>query len=297
MQHIIESYSFIQSAFACLQRVQDYLKLEQGNEFTFEDVPSDRIDELSREASRSKTSYLFSRLGRGAIDLFNVSITRHGQNQPLFTGVSVHIDPSDIVTVVGATGSGKTAILEFLLSQVASARRSIYLKPGTAGYCPHRPWIENKSIRDNIIGQGRVDENWYESVIHACSLRQDLEAFPEGDRTMAGSNGAVLSGGQKHRVVSSFSGCATSRTIGKGLTISPQALARALYARPRYLIVDDIFAAIDRKSFVDVAWRVFGPLGLAKSYGITTILVTYLCRFSSLSSPATFANGINSAGH
>ncbi len=56
-------------------------------------------------------------------------------------------------------------------------------------------------MRANILGPREFDGPWYEAVLHACLLEDDLKALPGGDGCLLGSKGLVLSGGQKSRVV------------------------------------------------------------------------------------------------
>lgn len=75
-------------------------------------------------------------------------------------------------------------------------------------YCAQTPWLVNESILKNICGLTElslINEAWYDSVIHACALDEDIKLLPEGDRTIIGSRGLTLSGGQKQRLVSNIS--------------------------------------------------------------------------------------------
>lgn len=62
------------------------------------------------------------------------------------------------------------------------------------------PWIQNKSIRDNILFNSKLDKARYIRTIEACQLERDLEILPAGDSTEIGEKGINLSGGQKARV-------------------------------------------------------------------------------------------------
>src|SRR6185436_16738598 len=85
------------------------------------------------------------------------------------------------------------------------------------------PWIENASLKDNILFGLPLLPERYEAVLDACALKQDLEILEDGDQTEIGANGINLSGGQRWRVT----------------------LARALYSRAGILVMDDIFSAVD----------------------------------------------------
>ncbi|KAF9243735.1 hypothetical protein BU15DRAFT_71860 [Melanogaster broomeanus] len=111
--------------------------------------------------------------------------------------------------VVGPTGAGKTSMLMALLDGVA--------------YAAQESWVQNETIRENILFGTAFDEARYKKVIYQCSLERDLELFEAGDRTEVGEKGLTLSGGQKARVT----------------------LARAVYSYAQILLLDDVLAALD----------------------------------------------------
>lgn len=71
-------------------------------------------------------------------------------------------------------------------------------------YCAQQSWLENRTIRHNIVGASPWDRKWYSAIRVACCLDPDLEQLEKGDQTRVGSKGVNLSGGQKQRVVSNF---------------------------------------------------------------------------------------------
>ncbi len=62
------------------------------------------------------------------------------------------------------------------------------------------PWIQNQTIKDNILFGLAYDEAKYKETIKICELKRDLEILPAGDRTEIGEKGINLSGGQKARI-------------------------------------------------------------------------------------------------
>ena len=67
-------------------------------------------------------------------------------------------------------------------------------------YVAQQAWIQNLSLRDNILfGQDLILEK-YRTILEGCSLISDLEILDKGDETEIGENGINLSGGQKQRV-------------------------------------------------------------------------------------------------
>ena len=73
--------------------------------------------------------------------------------------------------------------------------------PDSMSFCGQTPWLVNKSIQQNILGQSLFDAPWYSEVVRACALVEDLRSYSAGDRTLVGSKGITLSGGQKQRIV------------------------------------------------------------------------------------------------
>lgn len=94
---------------------------------------------------------------------------------------------------------------------------------GTAAYVSQSAWIQSGNIEENILFGSPMDKPKYKNVIHACSLKKDLELFSHGDQTIIGDRGINLSGGQKQRVQ----------------------LARALYQDADIYLLDDPFSAVD----------------------------------------------------
>ena len=90
-------------------------------------------------------------------------------------------------------------------------------------YVAQTPWLENATIKDNIVFGLRFQQQRYQDVITASALAADLSILPDGDMTEIGARGVNLSGGQQWRV----------------------SLARALYSRASILVLDDIFSAVD----------------------------------------------------
>ena len=102
-------------------------------------------------------------------------------------------------------------------------REPVIKTRGSISYVEQTYWIQNMSIRDNILFGLPLDETRYVKTILSCCLERDFEIFPKGDLTEIGERGVNLSGGQKARV----------------------SLARAVYADRDIILMDDPISALD----------------------------------------------------
>ncbi|KAJ3720770.1 P-loop containing nucleoside triphosphate hydrolase protein, partial [Lentinula guzmanii] len=133
--------------------------------------------------------------------------------------------------IVGSTGSGKTSMLMALLGEMHYIPRSSdfgeswFNLPRTRGvaYAAQESWVQNATIKENIIFDSPFSPSRYQKVLYQCALEKDLELFQAGDETEVGEKGLTLSGGQKARVT----------------------LARAIYSSAEVLLLDDVLAALD----------------------------------------------------
>jgi ATP-binding cassette subfamily C (CFTR/MRP) protein 1 len=73
---------------------------------------------------------------------------------------------------------------------------------GSIGYCNQQAWIQNATLKDNVIsfGSNEFDKKRYNKILESCAMKADLETLPAGDSTEIGEKGINLSGGQKARV-------------------------------------------------------------------------------------------------
>ncbi|XP_042247990.1 multidrug resistance-associated protein 1 isoform X1 [Thunnus maccoyii] len=169
---------------------------------------------------------------------------------PTLKRLNVCIPEGSLVAVVGHVGSGKSSLLSALLGEMDKLEGTVAVK-GSVAYVPQQAWIQNSTLKDNIMfGQERI-EAWYQDVVEACALQPDLEILPAGDETEIGEKGVNLSGGQKQRV----------------------SLARAVYCDRAVYLLDDPLSAVDAHVGKHIFDKVIGPQGLLKDK--TRVLVTH----------------------
>ncbi|KAJ3360077.1 hypothetical protein GGF32_008665 [Allomyces javanicus] len=173
------------------------------------------------------------------------------ESKPVLTIDHLAIPRGSVTAVVGKIGSGKSALLSAILGEMDRLDGQVTVR-GTVAYVAQQPWIQQMSVRDNILFGRAFDQARYDAVLGACALTTDVARMPRSDMTVVGEKGITLSGGQRARV----------------------ACARALYADMDVILLDDPLSAVDAhvdRHMFD-AW--FGP-GKGLLRGKTVVLVTH----------------------
>ncbi|KAK4482367.1 hypothetical protein RD792_009520 [Penstemon davidsonii] len=141
---------------------------------------------------------------------------------PTLSGIQIKVEKGMRVAICGVVGAGKSSFLSCILGEIPKISGEVRIC-GSAAYVSQSAWIQSGNIEENILFGSPMDKAKYKRVIHACSLKKDLEHFAHGDQTIIGDRGINLSGGQKQRVQ----------------------LARALYQDADIYLLDDPFSAVD----------------------------------------------------
>ena len=114
--------------------------------------------------------------------------------------------------VLGRTGSGKSALMSAIFGDLppiapsdgpaaaADANGGLVRVTQSLAFAAQVPWIQNATVRENILFGQPYDDVWYNTIIDACALRTDLKNLPNGDESEIGAKGINLSGGQKQRI-------------------------------------------------------------------------------------------------
>lgn len=173
--------------------------------------------------------------------------------------ISLRLSPGESLGVVGATGSGKSTLIDVILGLLRPTAGRVVVDgrdlagherawQRQVGYVPQDPAMLDETVRRNIafgIPDALIDEH---RVTRACSLAQLDEVvreLPQGLDTPLGEHGTRLSGGQRQRV----------------------AIARALYADPAVLVFDEATAALDNQTEREVT------RAIATLHGTRTLIV------------------------
>ncbi|RHZ02446.1 hypothetical protein DYB35_013284, partial [Aphanomyces astaci] len=169
--------------------------------------------------------------------------------KPLFKDVNLTVKRGELVIVHGSVGEGKSSLCAALLGEMDKVGDGTVFVGGQIAYFSQQAWIQNMTIRENILFGKPYDRVKYTNVLEACALSKDLALFSAGDRTEIGQKGVNLSGGQKARI----------------------SLARACYSDADIFILDSPLSAVDAIVQNEIFTKCF--LGLLRHK--TVILVTH----------------------
>ena len=175
-----------------------------------------------------------------ALVLDEVEFRYPGTARNVLEGVSLEIPKGTSLAVVGASGAGKTTLVNLLLGYHRPTGGRILsddadIAEGMAewqrgiAFVPQHVFLMDLPLRQNIaidVDPDAIDENRLQAAIHAAQLDDVVSNLPEGDRTPIGEHGKLLSGGQRQRV----------------------GIARALYSEPTVLILDEATSALDNET-------------------------------------------------
>lgn len=221
----------------------------------FEDEPNSTEEEQKDSVSDSiETSDSVSKEGSNSTD----EVTFPGLRD-----ISLSIKQGEFVAITGLIGSGKSSLLSAMSGFMKKTYGEVNVN-GSLLLCGY-PWVQNETVKNNIIFGSEYDEEIYKKVVYACSLESDLEILPAGDNTEIGERGITLSGGQKARIN----------------------LARAVYTNKDIVLLDDVLSAVDARVGRHIVNNCI--LGLLKDK--TRILATHQLSLIGTADRIIFLNG------
>ncbi|KAK2692964.1 hypothetical protein QWA68_007249 [Fusarium oxysporum] len=107
------------------------------------------------------------------------------------------IQDGALTVIMGPVGCGKSTLLYGLLNAVRYNSGQVWLKHHNVSHYEQTPWLVSRSIRHNITCGTALDQHWYDEILDACALVQDLEHLSGRDMHEVGNEGSSLSGGQR----------------------------------------------------------------------------------------------------
>ena len=157
------------------------------------------------------------------------------KNLNILENVNLEINPCDKIGIIGKTGSGKSTFVDLFSGLITPqngdiylGNRSIYFNKNewqrNISYVSQAPFFFEDTILNNIILNAKnYDINFLNNVINDVELKEFIHSLDLGLETIIGERGNQISGGQKQRI----------------------SIARALYRKPKILILDESTSALD----------------------------------------------------
>jgi ABC-type multidrug transport system fused ATPase/permease subunit len=161
--------------------------------------------------------------GEAAVEIDHAWFTYHGDPQPTITETSIEVRRGSITSIVGATGSGKTTLVELIAGLLPPDSGTIAVDPGPHALVFQEGFLFSGTIRENIAVGDPITDDEIWNALQLASADEFVRHLPDALDTVVGERGVTLSGGQRQRV----------------------ALSRALVRHPSLLLLDDTTSALD----------------------------------------------------
>jgi ATP-binding cassette, subfamily B, multidrug efflux pump len=196
---------------------------------------------------------------RGEIEFRNLNFAYNGA--PVLENISLKIPEGRTIAIVGATGSGKSSLVQLIPRLYNAPPNSLFidgvpienipLEPlrRAIGFIPQDTFLFGETIRENIaFGVEDASDSQVERAAKISNILFDIEQFPAGFKTIVGERGITLSGGQKQRT----------------------AISRAVIRDPKILILDDALSSVDTYTEEQILRELKGVMK-----GRTSILISH----------------------
>lgn len=202
------------------------------------------IEELPRQNSRpneDEEKLNFSHSGFfPTVNIEGLNFTYPGAKFSAISVNKLNINSGQMVAFVGPSGAGKTTFLDVILGVLEPQRGKILISgcdpatailkwPGAISYVPQETYISDASIAENValgFSRDKIDRKQVEENLKISQLWDFVQTLEHGMETRVGERGAQLSGGQRQRL----------------------GIARALYTKPKLLILDEATSSLDAET-------------------------------------------------
>ena len=192
----------------------------------------------------------------------SISFSYQKSDKKVLENVNLEINNGEIVAIVGPSGAGKTTLVDIILGVISPDNGVVRISgleplqaienwPGSIAYVPQDVMVSNCSIRENVglgYSNDEIGEDLVEQALHIAHLYEHVMSLPEGVETNVGDRGTKLSGGQRQRL----------------------GIARALFTKPKLLVLDEATSSLDGQSESDITDSINDMRG-----EITVILIAH----------------------
>ena len=171
------------------------------------------------------------------IQITGLTLTYPGKKLPAVKGINLNISNGSIVAIVGASGAGKTTLVDLLLGVLDPDEGEVSISgctpleaikkwPGAISYVPQDVVTMNGTIRQNVamgFPYDAASDELVKNALRIAQLDNFVSTMPQGMDTHVGDRGTKISGGQRQRL----------------------GIARAMFTSPELLILDEATSALD----------------------------------------------------
>jgi ABC-type multidrug transport system fused ATPase/permease subunit len=178
-----------------------------------------------------------------SISMKDVGFSYPNSTVPTLSNVSLEVIPGSQVAIVGFSGAGKSTLVDLILGLRGNDAGEIFIGglipgeaikkwPGAISYIPQNVYVSDSTILSNVaFGYAEVDMDFVWEALEIAQLSEFVKTLPLGIHTPVGEGGNMMSGGERQRL----------------------GIARALYTKPKLLILDEATSSLDAQTEVAIS--------------------------------------------
>jgi ABC-type multidrug transport system fused ATPase/permease subunit len=182
------------ASLACFDRIQSFLESDSRQLLVLplkcvpdvtNPIPSDNAVQSINNSKNSPVLEMEhfkstnQSLTATVIDVRNASFGWSCSGAPQINDVSFYVPRGSFIFIIGPVGCGKSTLLKGLMSETPYIEGFVYGNSLESAFADQTPWIQNTTIRQNIVGVSPYNSSWYEEVVKACSLDHDIALLPD----------------------------------------------------------------------------------------------------------------------
>jgi ABC-type bacteriocin/lantibiotic exporter with double-glycine peptidase domain len=181
---------------------------------------------------------------KGDITIKDISYSIN--NKKILDNINLNINYKDKVFIYGKSGIGKSTLLKIILKYLGDYEGEVYINNinikdinseiilSNFTYVSQNSYLNNDTLKNNIIYDRNIDEKDYEEIIHLCNLDSLRDSKMERNNFMIEDNGFNISGGEKQKVI----------------------LARSLLKNSNYIILDEALSEVSLDEEKEIISRI-----------------------------------------